>query len=249
MSNGVWFASESGGSGLWALSESTSSAPVITSLAALSGTELSVAWTGDADEFRKNGGAAEALTDTVSPATLSGLTANSPYTIELRYLGGAWSDPVSEWTDNTGSGGGDLASDAVPADGVATVSAVGASLVAATATSAAGVATTSATGAGLATASAVPAAGAATVSAVGDTLAPGETVAVPAAGLATVSAVGASIAAASAVPTAGSCTVSAVGESSGTSPTAEVILLASRITTAASLSSRVTTQVALLSHI
>ncbi len=89
--------------------------PVITSLTALSGTELLLAWSGSADEFRKNGGTAETLADTVSPATLSGLTPNTEYTIELRYLGGAWSDPVSEWTDNTGSGGGEEAHDSVSA--------------------------------------------------------------------------------------------------------------------------------------
>ena len=205
-----------------------------------------------ADTAIEAGGQSAAVSTTTPSIAYTGLTAATAYSVDIvQKVGGVYSSVITTTftTDNTGSGGGDLASDAVPADGVATVSAVGASLAAATATSAAGAATVSATGASLAAASAVPAAGAATVSAIGDTLAPGETTAVPAAGSAAVSAIGASIAAASAVPSAGSCTVSAVGESSGTSPTAEVILLASRITTAASLSSRVTTQVALLSHI
>ncbi len=84
------------------------SVPVITSLTALSGTELSVAWTGTATEYRLNSGTPTALPDGTSPDTISGLTPNTEYTVELRDGAGAWSTGVAEFTDNTGTGGGEI---------------------------------------------------------------------------------------------------------------------------------------------
>ena len=89
--------------------------PTITSVTAVSGTELSVAWTGTATEYRLNGGTATALPDGTSPDTISGLTPNTFYTVELRDGAGAWSTGVGEWTDNTGGGGGVEAHDTVSA--------------------------------------------------------------------------------------------------------------------------------------
>ena len=85
------------------------SIPTITSVTAVSGTELAVAWTGTATEYRLNGGTATALPDGTSPDTISGLTDNTYYLVELRDGAGAWSTGVGEWTDNTGGGGGSLA--------------------------------------------------------------------------------------------------------------------------------------------
>lgn len=82
--------------------------PVITSVTALSGTELSVAWTGTATEYRLNGGTATALPDGTSPDTISGLTPNTEYTVQLRDGAGDWSTGVAEYTDNTGTGGGEI---------------------------------------------------------------------------------------------------------------------------------------------
>jgi hypothetical protein len=84
-------------------------APTITSVTALSGVALSVAWTGTATEYRLNGGTATALPDGTSPDTITGLTPNTEYTFELRNGAGSWSDPFSGTTDNTGEGGGEYA--------------------------------------------------------------------------------------------------------------------------------------------
>lgn len=90
------------GDGSWAVS----SDPIITAVTPLSGVALSVAWTGTATEYRLNGGTATAMPDGTSPDTISGLTPATEYAVELRNGAGAWSSPVSAWTDNTGSGGG-----------------------------------------------------------------------------------------------------------------------------------------------
>lgn len=108
MATGQWFASESGGQGIWALSESAATAPVITAVDPVSGTELQVTWTGTASRYRLDGGTPVTLTDTVSPATISGLSPNTLYAVELDNGDGNWSNSVSEWTDNTGGGGGSL---------------------------------------------------------------------------------------------------------------------------------------------
>ena len=97
------------------LGASVATTPTITSVTAVSGTELSVAWTGTATQYRLNGGTATALPDGTSPDTISGLTDNTYYLVELRDGAGAWSTGVSEWTDNTGSGGGEEAHDTVSA--------------------------------------------------------------------------------------------------------------------------------------
>ncbi len=73
-------------------------------------TSVSVAWSGLADEFRIDGGAATALPDGTSPDTITGLTANQPYSapgLQLRFEGGAWSDAVPFGTTNPGEGGGE----------------------------------------------------------------------------------------------------------------------------------------------
>ncbi len=207
MSNGVWFASESTGQGIWALSESTAAVPTLTAFDPVSGTELSVSWTDSADEYRLNGGAAQTLVDTTSPATISGLTPNTEYTIELRYLGGAWSSSLSEFTDNTGGGGGTVSSSIVEAAGAATASAVaGASRFRGVMAAGAGVATASAlAGSSTAISTIAAAAGIATASAlVGDS----NTISIaPAAGLATTSVmVGSSVAVATMAAAAGAAT-------------------------------------------
>ena len=115
MATGQWFASESGGQGIWALSESAATAPVITAVDPVSGTELQVTWTGTASRYRLDGGTPVTLTDTVSPATISGLSPNTLYAVELDNGDGNWSNSVSEWTDNTGGGGGVEAHDTVSA--------------------------------------------------------------------------------------------------------------------------------------
>ena len=111
MATGQWFASESGGQGIWALSESAATAPVITAVDPVSGTELSVTWTGTASRYRLDGGTPAALPDGASPDTISGLTPNTLYAVEIDNGDGNWSNSVSEWTDNTGGGGGSLALD------------------------------------------------------------------------------------------------------------------------------------------
>jgi len=88
---------------------SVSTAPVITAVDPVSGTELQVTWTGTASRYRLDGGTPVTLTDTVSPATISGLSPNTLYAVELDNGDGNWSNSVSEWTDNTGGGGGSLA--------------------------------------------------------------------------------------------------------------------------------------------
>jgi hypothetical protein len=73
-------------------------------------TSVSVAWSGLADEFRIDGGAATALPDGTSPDTITGLTANQPYSapgLQLRFEGGAWSDAVPFGTTNPATGGGE----------------------------------------------------------------------------------------------------------------------------------------------
>lgn len=110
MSLGVWFASESGGNGIWALSESAGGL-AITSITP-SDTSIVVAWTGTATHYRINGGTTTALPDGTSPDTLAGLTANTEYDapgLELSGDGGStWSDPVAFGTLNPGGGGGGI---------------------------------------------------------------------------------------------------------------------------------------------
>lgn len=85
-----------------------SGAPVITSFTPVSGTELAVAWTGAATQYRLDGGTATALPDGTSPDTITGLTPATTYSIELRDGAGAWSASESATTDTVGGGGGDL---------------------------------------------------------------------------------------------------------------------------------------------
>ncbi len=108
MSNGVWFASETGGQGIWALSESAASLS-ITDIDP-GPTSIVVTWTGGtATHYRINGGTATAMPDGTSPDTITGLTANTEYNspgLELSADGGStWSTPVAFGTDNAGSGG------------------------------------------------------------------------------------------------------------------------------------------------
>lgn len=85
-----------------------SGVPEISSIAADTNS-ISVEWSGLADEYRINGGAATALPDGTSPDTITGLTENTPYNapgLQLRYQGGAWSAAVPFGTANPGEGGG-----------------------------------------------------------------------------------------------------------------------------------------------
>lgn len=78
-------------------------------------TTATVSWTGVADEYRINGGSAQTLSDTVSPATITGLTADlDNYTIELRHDAGDWSDPYSFGTANPATGGNAIEDEPLP---------------------------------------------------------------------------------------------------------------------------------------
>lgn len=132
MSNGVWFASESGGSGIWTLSESTSGAPnAPTTVAgtATSGTTATITWvdassdeTGFQVQIRTAAGpgawadAAGATNPTaagVQTFSATGLTAATAYDVQVRAKGAssdsAYVQSASSFTtDNIGSGGGEI---------------------------------------------------------------------------------------------------------------------------------------------
>jgi hypothetical protein len=94
------------------------SVPVITSVTGVSGTEIAVAWTGAATQYRLDGGTPTALPDGTTPDTIGGLTAATEYTVELRNGSGDWSDPMSGSTDTLGEGGGSVPVDLVVEDSV-----------------------------------------------------------------------------------------------------------------------------------
>jgi len=104
-------------------------APTITSVTAVSGVALAVAWTGTATQYRLNGGAATALPDGTSPDTISGLTPYTTYAVELRDGTGAWSAAVTGYTDNTGEGGGELGASGGAGSAVSIASAGGGSAI------------------------------------------------------------------------------------------------------------------------
>lgn len=106
----AWFANAwaagAWGANTWAGATGASSGPVITSITA-GDTSIVVAWTGTATHYRIDGGTAAAMPDGISPDTITGLTANTEYTIELSGDDGStWGDPVEFGTLNPGDGGG-----------------------------------------------------------------------------------------------------------------------------------------------
>lgn len=133
MSNGVWFASESAGSGLWALSESTSSAATIHTATAdpTGGTTADIGCTTDtasgdlfalvriggspaADTAIEAGGQSAAVSTTTPSIAYTGLTAATGYSVDIvQKVSGVYSNVLTTTftTDNTGGGGGSLALD------------------------------------------------------------------------------------------------------------------------------------------
>lgn len=81
-----------------------SAAPVIIDITA-STTSAVVTYSGAATLYRLNGGAATALG--ASQATISGLVANTEYTLEISEDGSAWVGPSAFGTLNPGVGGGE----------------------------------------------------------------------------------------------------------------------------------------------
>lgn len=182
MSNGQWFASESGGQGVWALSESTSSAATISAVygTPLSGTTATVGCTTDtssgtlylavttsatppsAADIKAGTGAVwygSVTVSTTSPSTTAtGLAAaTSYYTHAVQTVSAVDSDVASsaQWTtDNTGSGGGGFPTivDITPAAGSATTSTLAGKSTASATITAAAGAATTSTLAGRSTA-------------------------------------------------------------------------------------------------
>jgi hypothetical protein len=79
-----------------------------------------VSYSGAASYYRLNGGSSIGIGS--SPATITGLTVNTEYTIEISADGASWSDPVNFGTLNPGNGGGSFSS-TVPGTAVASLSA------------------------------------------------------------------------------------------------------------------------------
>lgn len=67
-----------------------------------------VTYSGAASYYRLDGGSSIAMG--ASPATITGLTANTEYSIEISADGSTWADPVDFGTLNPGEGGGGLGS-------------------------------------------------------------------------------------------------------------------------------------------
>lgn len=99
--------------------DDTSSDPVVTSVTTTD-TTAEVAWTGNATEYRIDGGTAQTLSDTTTPATLTGFTANTEYTIELRNGAGAWSPVYDFGTTNPATGGSVIEDEPLPPPGLST---------------------------------------------------------------------------------------------------------------------------------
>lgn len=132
MSNGVWFASESGGQGIWALSESTSGAPTAPTTVAgtpTGATTATLTWvdaSSDETGFQVQvrtaagpgawgdaAGAANPTAAGVQTFAATGLTAATAYDVQVRAKGASADSAyvqsaASFTTDNPGGGGGGI---------------------------------------------------------------------------------------------------------------------------------------------
>lgn len=90
-----------------AVYSAVSADPVVVDVSAAE-TSAIVTYTGTATQYRLNGGAAVSID--ASPATITGLTVNTEYSIELRNGSDPWSAPYAFGTENPGSGGGEIPS-------------------------------------------------------------------------------------------------------------------------------------------
>lgn len=214
MASPVWFASESGGNALWALSESSGGPAISTVTPTADGCIFT--HTGGGTHYRVyllGGSPGSWVSLGASPVTLTGLTANTEYTLEISGDGSTVADTENFGTLNEGGGGGGMPTyaDITAAAGASTSSTLtGKATFRAAITAAAGVATASTlAGKSTARAAATPAAGTATT---GTLSSDGSRASItPAAGTSTTSALaGKSTARASIVPASGSSTAGAL---------------------------------------
>ena len=83
----------------------TGTSPVVTNITAGDTTAV-VTYAGTATHYRLNGGSSVAIG--ASPHTITGMTANTEYTIELTGDGSTWGASTAFGTDNSANGSGEI---------------------------------------------------------------------------------------------------------------------------------------------